>query len=98
MEIEQLIESFTSLGVVGVIAFFLFKNLLEEKKEDRELYKKSVEDFTQLSREYQKSITELSTYIKEREEVIDEIDDKVDELDDKVDSILVKLEAMATAE
>ena len=35
---EDMIGQFASLGAVGMIAYVLFKNTLEEKKQDRKLY------------------------------------------------------------
>jgi hypothetical protein len=49
---EEMIGQFASLGAVGMIAYVLFKNTLEEKKQDRKLYEQSVNTFMETSKQY----------------------------------------------
>lgn len=77
---EEIANQFLSLGAVGVIAYTLFKNTLDEKKEDRELYRKSVETFSETSKSYAESITSLSVRVENLEEGNDRIESKIDTL------------------
>ncbi|WP_312288232.1 hypothetical protein [Terrisporobacter sp.] len=80
---EEIANQFLSLGAVGVIAYTLFKNTLEEKKEDRELYRKSVETFAETSKSYAESITTLSVRVENVEEVNGRIETKIDKILEK---------------
>lgn len=75
---EDIMTYFTSMGAVGVIAYALFKNTLQEKKEDRELFRKSVETFTDTSKAYAESITMLSVRMENVEEGVERIESKFD--------------------
>ena len=81
---EEMITQFTSLGAVGLIAYTLFKNTLDEKKEDRELFRKSVETFSEVSKNYAESITSLSLRVENVEEVTERIENKIDDLIEKI--------------
>lgn len=81
---EEMIGSFTSLGAIGIIAYTLFKNTMDEKKEDRELFRKSVETFTDTSKAYAESITSLSVRVENVEEGVSRTENKVDKILEKV--------------
>ena len=81
---EEMITQFTSLGAVGLIAYTLFKNTLDEKKEDRELYRKSVETFSEVSKNYAESISSLSLRVENVEEATERIENKIDDLIEKI--------------
>lgn len=81
---EEMLGSFASLGAVGLIAYALFKNTLDEKKEDRELFRKSVETFTDTSKAYAESITSLSVRVENVEEAVERTENKVDKILEKV--------------
>lgn len=81
---EEIFTYFSSLGAVGIIAFALFKNTLDEKKEDREMYKKTVDSFTDISKSYVGTISTLTSRIENVEECTEKIDTKLDKLLDKV--------------
>lgn len=81
---EEFIGSFASLGAVGLIAYSLFKNTLDEKKEDRELFRKSVETFTDTSRAYAESINSLSFRVENVELGVERTENKVDKILEKV--------------
>ncbi len=68
-----MLGQFASLGAVGLIAYALFKNTLEEKKEDRELFRRSVETFTETSKTYAESITSLTVRVENVEESTERI-------------------------
>ncbi|MBS5787985.1 MAG: hypothetical protein KIC98_08750 [Clostridioides difficile] len=57
---EDFVAQFVNIGAVGIVAYVLFKNTLEEKKQDRDLYRESVETFTETSKQYAESIQTLS--------------------------------------
>ncbi len=42
---EEMVQNFLNLGVVGVVAYVSFKTILDEKKEDRAMYKDSIDKF-----------------------------------------------------
>ncbi|WP_185748252.1 hypothetical protein [Metaclostridioides mangenotii] len=46
---EDLFEQFINVGAIEAIAYVLFKNTLDEKKQDRAIYKQSAEIFTETS-------------------------------------------------
>lgn len=50
---EQLLTELSSLGAIGILCALLFKNTMQEKKEDRDMYKKTVENFIELSTQQQ---------------------------------------------
>ncbi len=37
---DKLITELSSLGAIGILCALLFKNTMQEKKEDRDMYKK----------------------------------------------------------
>ena len=55
-----------------------------EKKEDRELFRKSVETFTDTSKAYAESITSLSVRAENVEEGVSRTENKVDKILEKV--------------
>lgn len=50
---EELVTQLSSLGAIGILCALLFKNTMQEKKEDRDIYKKTVENFIELSTQQQ---------------------------------------------
>ena len=80
---EQMLAEFTSVGAIGVIAYWLFKNTMDEKKEDRELFRHSVEAFTQTSKTYAESIASLTVRVENVEEVTGRIENKIDKIIEK---------------
>lgn len=50
---DKLVTELSSLGAIGILCALLFKNTMEEKKEDRDMYKKTVENFIELSTQQQ---------------------------------------------
>ncbi len=81
---EEMAAQFASLGAVGLIAYALFKNTMNEKKEDRELFRKSVETFTDTSKAYAESITTLCVRVENVEEAVERTENKVDKILEKV--------------
>lgn len=81
---EEMINQFASLGAVGLIAYYLFKNTLDEKKEDRDLFRKSVETFTETSKSYADSISKLTVRVENVEEGTERIENKIDKFLEKV--------------
>lgn len=77
---EEMVSQFASLGAVGLIAYYLFKNTMDEKKEDRELFRKSVETFTETSRTYAESISSLTVRVENVEESTERIESKLDKV------------------
>lgn len=81
---EEMVGQFASLGAIGLIAYYLFKNTLDEKKEDRELFRKSVETFNETSKSYAESISKLTVRVENVEENTETINIKLDKVLDKV--------------
>ncbi|MGL5718028.1 MAG: hypothetical protein ACRCX2_33805 [Paraclostridium sp.] len=88
---EELITQFASLGIVGIIGgVFLKKYLeesaedrriqLEERKEDRDMYRQSIEKFTSISEEYVNSISKLTIRVENLEESTERIETKIDRI------------------
>jgi len=75
---EDMIGQFASLGAVGMIAYVLFKNTLEEKKQDRKLYEQSVNAFMETSKQYTASIQAFSFRLENVEEGNERIENKLD--------------------
>nr|WP_243686634.1 hypothetical protein [Clostridioides difficile] len=42
---DKLITELSSLGAIGILCALLFKNTMQEKKEDRDMYKKNCRKF-----------------------------------------------------
>ena len=81
---EEMISQFASLGAVGLIAYTLFKNTLDEKKEDRDLFRKSVETFSEVSKSYAESISTLSVRVENVEDATERIENKIDDLIERI--------------
>jgi gas vesicle protein len=82
---EQMIGQFASYGIVGIVAYVLFKNTLDEKKQDRDLYRESVETFTETSKQYAKSIQTLSYRVENVEQGNGRIEQKLDKFIDRME-------------
>ena len=92
---EQMITEFAGLGIVGLIGGYLFTTFMKERaeerkisienqKEDRALFRKSVETFTETSKTYAESITSLTVRVENVEESTERIETKLDKVLDKV--------------
>lgn len=75
---EQFGTELINLGAVGVIAYLLISNVLAEKKEERDLYRQSVDTFTEVSKQFADSIQGLSSRIEKVEEGNERIEQKLD--------------------
>lgn len=92
---EQMIQEFTGLGIVGVIGGYLFTTFMRERaeerkvnmknqKEDRELFRKSVETFTETSKTFAETIGALTVRVENVEEGVSRTENKVDKILEKV--------------
>lgn len=77
---EQIGSELINLGIAGVIAYLLINNVLSEKKEDRDLYRQSVDTFTEVSRQFADSIQGLTTRVENVEKGTGRIEQKLDNL------------------
>jgi len=75
---EQFGTELINLGAVSVIAYLLISNVLAEKKEERDLYRQSVDTFTEVSKQFADSIQGLSSRIEKVEEGNERIEQKLD--------------------
>lgn len=91
---------FASYGAVGIVAVIFVKQYLQdsskrneqleqERKEDREMYRISVRDFTDISKSYIESIGMLTNRVEGVEEGVEQLNIK---FDTKLDKILEKVE------
>ncbi|GAA0222854.1 hypothetical protein [Metaclostridioides mangenotii] len=77
---EQIGSELINLGVVSVIAYLLPSNIFSEKKEDRDLYRQSVDTFTEVSRQFADSIQGPSSRIENVVKGTERIEQKLDNL------------------
>jgi len=82
---EDFVAQFVNIGAVGIVAYVLFKNTLDEKKQDRDLYRESVETFTETSKQYAESIQTLSYRVENVEQSNGRIEQKLDKFIDKME-------------
>lgn len=93
---DQIITEFTGLGIVGIIGGYLFSTFMKERaeerkismnnqKEDRELFRKSVETFTETSKTYAETIGSLTVRVENVEENTERIEQKLDKVLYKVE-------------
>lgn len=91
---EELVTQLSGLGVIGIVGGLFLKKYLQEsnedrkiqqdeRKQDRELFKKSVENFTSISKEYVDSISKLTIRVENVEENTERIETKIDKILDK---------------
>lgn len=88
---EQIVTELAGYGVLGLVGGYLFttfmkerseerKITLENQKEDRELFRKSVETFTDTSKTYAETIASLTVRVENVEGVAERTESKVDKL------------------
>ncbi|MDB0438452.1 hypothetical protein C4R89_02730 [Clostridioides difficile] len=81
---EELVTQLSSLGAIGIICAILFKNAMQEKKDDRDMYKKTVENFIELSTQQQEInkniLVEMGTMKTDVEEIKVDVTDIKDML------------------
>ncbi|HBG0032818.1 TPA: hypothetical protein KPB45_003288 [Clostridioides difficile] len=81
---EELITQLSGLGTVGILCALLFKNTMQEKKEDRDMYKKTVENFIELSTQQQEInkniLVEMGAMKTDVEEIKEDVTDIKDML------------------
>lgn len=82
---EDFVAQFVNIGAVGIVAYVLFKNTLDEKKQDRDLYRESVETFTETSKQYAESIQTLSYRVENVEQGNGRIEQKLDKFIDRME-------------
>ena len=77
---EQILTELAGYGVLGVVGGYLFVTFMKERKEDRELFRKSVETFTDTSKTYAETIGSLTVRVENVEGVAERTESKVDKL------------------
>ena len=88
---EEFVAQFSSLGVIGVLGYILLKKYLEdseedrniqqeERKEDRAMFKQSVDNITTISKEYVDSINKLTHRVENVENNTERIEEKLDKI------------------
>ena len=83
---EEIINSFMSLGAVGIVAGVLFKKLIDDSNSDKEYFRNEIKETRELYKEELKNDRE--TYINSIEKItnrIDVIENDVKEIKDKLD-------------
>lgn len=83
---EEIINSFMSLGAVGIVAGVLFKKLIDDSNNDKEYFRNEIKESRELYKEELKKDREI--YINSIEKItnrIDIIENDVKEIKDKID-------------
>lgn len=83
---DEMMKSFMSLGVTGVLAGVLFKKFLDDSNNDKEYFRNELKESRELYKEELKKDREI--YINS----IEKITNRIDTLEDKVEDINKKLE------
>lgn len=92
---EIMINEFIGLGIVGLIGGWLFATFMKERseerkinmenqKEDRGIFKKTVETFNETSKSFEKSIGSLTVRVENVEENTEKIETKLDKVLERV--------------
>ena len=92
---DEMITQFAEIGIIGVIAFTLFKNTLESHKQQIKYYQDEIEFTRNAYKEelkadrecYTNSITKIATSIHEMTTRIDTIEDDVKVIRDKISRV-----------
>lgn len=82
---EESITFFTSLGAVGIIAYKLGTTFLQEKKEDKEMYRQEIKENREMYKQELEKDREI--YIKSIESVvtrIERVEDDVTEIKEAI--------------
>lgn len=77
---EELITFYTSLGAVGVGFAYLFKNTLDEKKQDRLMYTDTVKEFTQIVRQQGDAISNMNVRMENVEQSVEQTQQDVSDI------------------
>lgn len=83
---EEIMNTFMSLGVTGVVAGVLFKKFLDDSNNDKEYFRNELKESRELYKEELKKDREI--YINSIEKItsrIDIIENDVKEIKDKLD-------------
>lgn len=77
---DQFATELMNLGAVSFIAYLLIRNVLAEKKEDRDLYRQSVETFTEVSKQFAESLKNIDFRVERVEKSNERIEEKLDSI------------------
>lgn len=94
MEILDILSNFGFNGILIVLFWILFKETLDETKENRSLYQQTVSDFNKTVLAFNLTIKEISNEVKNTNDRIDDIQLNLDiiqkdnqEIKNKIDGL-----------
>ena len=73
MDILEIFTNFGFSGILIVVFWILFKEMLEETKENRSLYQKTVKEFNETVLNFNLTIKKISNEVKNTNDLIDGI-------------------------
>ena len=85
MEILDILTNYGCIGVLVIIFWILFQEVLNENKDNRELYHKSIKEFNETVLNFNLTIKEISDEVKNTNSRIDDMKEDIEEtkIDDK---------------
>ena len=80
MDILEIFSNFGFSGILIVVFWILFKEMLEETKDNRLLYQQSVKEFNETVLNFNLTIKEISNEVKSTNSKIDGVQHDIEEL------------------
>lgn len=88
MEINTIIEQYGAWGVVLLMGWYLFRQFVKEKGEDRQLYKQSVEEFNQTIKDITRELNRTNKSVDEIKADVETLKDTTDKIEEKINQII----------
>lgn len=88
MEINTIIEQYGAWGVVLLMGWYLFRQFVKEKGEDRQLYKNSVEEFNQTIKDITRELNRTNKSVDEIKADVETLKDTTDKIEEKINQII----------
>lgn len=88
MEINTIIEQYGAWGVVLLMGWYLFRQFVKEKGEDRQLYKNSVEKFNQTIKDITRELNRTNKSVDEIKADVETLKDTTDKIEEKINQII----------
>lgn len=94
MDILEIFTNFGFSGILIVVFWILFKEMLEETKDNRLLYQQSVKEFNKTVLDFNLTIKEISNEVKNTNDRIDGIQLDLDLIKDDNQEIKNKIDGL----
>lgn len=88
MEINTIIEQYGAWGVVLLMGWYLFRQFVKEKGEDRQLYKNSVEEFNQTIKDITRELNRTNKSVDEIKADVETLKDTTDKIEEKINQFI----------